>query len=240
MAGLASLPRLLSPYADKKLTDCSLTPLKHGTDEPQMALMKAFQYFPETLTDSKQGNWQSKEIPGGSLPIYQWVNGGERTLTFTANFSSDVDLDLVTEDRLAGLGIRIRNVDVKSALLWLRSFMFPVYSQQQSNVGTVITMAPCKLLLSMPNTGIGYLGGSAVYSDPDSVLCFMSQCEITIESWWSGGRPRLAAVQLGFTQLAQQGNAVVFPSYNGLEQPAFRGQGDVWKGYKITAKASAR
>jgi len=50
-----------------------------------------FQYFPESVADTKAVNYQPKEVPGGSLPLYQWTGSGERTISFTAYFTSDVD-----------------------------------------------------------------------------------------------------------------------------------------------------
>jgi hypothetical protein len=50
-----------------------------------------FQYFPESVADTKAVNYQPKEVPGGSLPLYQWTGSGERTISFTAYFSTDVD-----------------------------------------------------------------------------------------------------------------------------------------------------
>jgi hypothetical protein len=52
---------------------------------------RRFQYFPETLQDTKAVNYQTREVPGGSLPLYQYVNSGERLVTFTAFFTTDVD-----------------------------------------------------------------------------------------------------------------------------------------------------
>lgn len=52
---------------------------------------RKFQYFPETISDTKQVGYQPKEVPGGSLPLYQWSNSGERAISFTAVFTTDID-----------------------------------------------------------------------------------------------------------------------------------------------------
>jgi hypothetical protein len=52
---------------------------------------RKFQYFPETISDTKQVSYQPKEVPGGSLPLYQWTGSGERAISFTAVFTTDVD-----------------------------------------------------------------------------------------------------------------------------------------------------
>lgn len=41
-------------------------------------------FFPESVSDSKSVNWNNIELPGASHPIYQYVNSGERTISFTA------------------------------------------------------------------------------------------------------------------------------------------------------------
>ena len=55
------------------------------------AQWRRFQYYPETVQDTKQVAYQAKEVPGGSIPLYQYTNSGERQITFTAQFSTDVD-----------------------------------------------------------------------------------------------------------------------------------------------------
>ena len=51
----------------------------------------AFQYWPETITDSRAVEWNPRAIPGGSHPIYQWTHSGERRLAFTAVFTTDFE-----------------------------------------------------------------------------------------------------------------------------------------------------
>ena len=64
-------------------------------DRPELAAgvpqWRKFQYFPESISDTKQVGYQPKEVPGGSVPLYQWTGSGERTIAFTAVFSTDVD-----------------------------------------------------------------------------------------------------------------------------------------------------
>lgn len=52
---------------------------------------RRFQYFPESISDTKAVNYQTKEVPGASLPLYQYTGSGERTISFTAYFTTDVD-----------------------------------------------------------------------------------------------------------------------------------------------------
>ena len=94
-----------------------------------------FQYFPETLSDTKAINYSSREILGANLPIYQWVSGGERLITFTAIFASDLDMepgagqDVALHrsnlEDLKSKGQALRTVSIRGAIAYLRSCMTP-------------------------------------------------------------------------------------------------------------------
>jgi hypothetical protein len=146
-------------------------------------------------------------------------------ISFSVVFTCDVDL-LNTPDstgstelyqRLKNAGQERRNVDIRAAVMWLRQYMLPTYvdlaveSQTADTGGTQLTIAPRKLVLCMPGTGIGYAGGDDGISGPDSVLCHMTQCDVTYEALFPSGLPRAATVQVAFAQLAQFRGAVQFP-----------------------------
>jgi len=217
MPGLASLASALTSKLSPKNRGAFLIELDRDTDKPISSVK--LQYFPESLADSKSINYQNKEVPGGSLPLYQWVSSGERTISFTAMFSSDVDLlagapETSVDGRAVGAiwerlktqGAAGRNADIRSAIAWLRQYMFPVYEDER-------TYAPAHLSLFIPGSGIGAAGGNTtIASGPDSMACVMTQCEVSYDAFFPSGLPRLASVQLGFAQIAQAGGQVVFPS----------------------------
>lgn len=192
-----------------------------------------FQYFPETLTDTKAINYATREIPGGSLPLYQWISSGERILSFTALFTTDVDLlvDPASFLKIKQNGQIRRNVDVRTALLWLRQYMLPRYTGD-GGLGVPLTQAPRKVFLSLHNSGLGLLGGelsakvnvkqgtteenfSFTTEDslvhPDGFIAIMTQCDITFEAFFPTGLPRIASVQVQFAQTAQLAGSVNFP-----------------------------
>ena len=217
MAGLVGLATALGPgLLSEKRSMATLISLLPDSDKPDTA--QAFQYFPETISDNKAVNWQTKEIPGGSLPIYQWVASGERTVSFTAQFSSDIDIVLLGETgainiqlaktRLKNTGTEERNVDVRSAVAWLRQYMLPSYD----SVGQR-TIPPPKLKLRLPQSGIGLAGGDslATSQDADVILCVMTSCDVTWEKFFATGNPRLASVSLAFAQIPQYQGVVSFP-----------------------------
>jgi hypothetical protein len=233
MAGLLSLASALRSDNPRNRSEASIIDLDPGNeDKPykksdQINVLRAgtanapksfrFQYFPETISDTKQVNYQRRDVPGASLPIYQWVNSGERLISFTAVFSTDVNLGLSyttafsLHERLKGAGHEDRNVDIRAAVSVLRDKMMPLYPK--STTPTQVK-APPKLLLYLPGTGIGWAGGfnTGAPEAEHSVICIMTQCDVSWESFFPNGLPRLATVQLSFAQLAQRGGRVVFPS----------------------------
>ena len=193
-----------------------------------------FQYFPETISDTKQVNYQRRDVPGASLPIYQWVNSGERLISFTSVFTTDVNLstDYHTADalatRLKGVGHEDRNVDIRAAISVLRDKMLPSYP---SSTTPVQVQAPPKLLLYLPGTGIGWAGGfnTGAPEADHSIICIMTQCDVMWESFFPNGLPRIASVQLSFAQIAQKGGRVTFPMSRNVPLT-----GSI--GYRLTAK----
>jgi hypothetical protein len=236
MPGLGSLPRLIGNYADRRTTACYITPLDPITDVPDGTLLRSLQYFPETFEDNRESNWEAKPIPGGSIPLYHWTTGGARAVSFRAVFTSDVDFAYVTQDRLHSIGVESRNVDVNSAVLWLRSFQMPSYSGN-SQIGVPLTRAPRKLLLTVPGTGIGWGAGQNIGLgiDEDTILGVMAECSVTWEAFWPSGRARVASVQVGITQIGQMGGRISFPQYtDAVKSATTEGYGDVFRGYKMS------
>jgi hypothetical protein len=207
----------------------------------------AFQYWPDTVSDTKTVNWAAREIPGGSLPIYQWISSGERIVSFTATFTSD--MDLASSNASADLGNRLknvgqarRNVDIRSAIAWLRSFMHPTYGSP-TEVGVPLAIAPQRIKLILPGSGIGVGGAAAVdLNDVDEILCVMTQCDVTYESSFPSGLPRVVTVGLAFAQIAQRADVgvVTFPDAanqtNHVLGNSFDADRSVPLGYKLSVE----
>jgi hypothetical protein len=217
VAGVLSLGSAdLFRQSDKKAR-IKLTRLSPKDDSPQNTL--AFQYWPETISDTKATNWANKPVPGGNLPLYSWINGGERIISFQAVFTTDVDVtkwpadvnaSLVDDDfvgELKAKGLDTRNIDIRGALLWLRSFLMPRYSTD----GTY--QPPAKCLLQIPGSRIGLYAGGPNHSD-DAIVAIMTQCDFDYRAFFPNGVPRVVGVSLAFAQLAQYRGIVEFPGFS--------------------------
>lgn len=237
MPTLASLASSLDPRVNETRGDVMLTVLSTRDDSPQGIF--AFQYFPETITDSKENNFQTKDIPGGSLPLQQWISGGERTVAFAAFFTSDVDLLAQGKAKAAQLrtllkdaGVERRNIDVRTALAFLGNLQMPSYAGV-ADTGASLTIAPPKLLLTIPGSGIGVTRGMQDQGSPlpDSIVCILKQCEIEYQAFFPSGMPRIVSVSLSFAQIPQYGGKVTFPqAYGGdlLQGANFGGGGEFY------------
>jgi hypothetical protein len=243
---ISSLASALTPGLAIKTSPVYIVELKDD-DTPDSEKNLRFQYFPDTISDTKGINWVPKEIPGGSLPLYQWVSSGARTISFTAVFTTDVDFSnkgqgsanasIALLGRLSGSGNSHRNIDIRGAVYWLRRFMLPRYGNDTA-VGVPLTKAPHKLQLHMPGTGIGRAGGGGGGScSRDWMTCIMTGCDVNWEAFFPSGFPRLATVSLSFTQVAQFRGQVAFPSASKLDDDVFdpNGAKDLTAGADFTS-----
>lgn len=214
MSGLLSLSSALTSSLHKQKGDVLLTELQEPDDKLGSTLR--FQYFPDSIQDSRDVNLRPREIPGGSLPIYQWTSGGPRTISFTAVFSTDVNfattpaLSGAVVARLKAVGEESRNIDIRSAIVWLRRFTYARYGDPTTS-GVPLTYPPRKTYLSIPGSGIG-LAGMGGFGGADAVLCQMTHCDVHYISFFPNNLPRLVTVSLSFAEIAQLGGQVQFPS----------------------------
>jgi hypothetical protein len=219
---ISSLASVVNMFAGADPVKAQLIPLKDdGSEDDGNA--RAFQYFPEQINDSKGVNYSSRNIPGGSHPLYQFISGGDRTVSFTAIFTSDenpsppgllsalsggLTLSISSVTSMLGVGDNankkkhVTNVD--SAVIWLRSFIYPRYSNELGNpLGTVV--APPVVRLYLPNSNIhgSTPNGSLVL---DSIDCIMNQCDVVYDSFYRNGAQRITTVNLSFHETIQTGS----------------------------------
>ncbi len=217
----------------------------HNGDKRLEGEKRYFQYFPENISVQKNINWEVKNIPGLSHPLYQWISGGSREITFTANFTRDDALSPLERDTLRqssafstfspsipGVGggpnpfSDPRNVDIPSAISWLESFLYPEYTPAGSNLGfgrKLRPKPPRKLLLGLPGMRLGRSGIFGI----DEVACIMLSADVTYDSFFEDGTPRFAKVSLQFAETIQVENRV-----NVQDAFALRAVGNF--GYRLT------
>ena len=254
MAGLASLSQAFGGSGGSGEKRVSATLIAVGPDGSPVETTDEgeyvpgalrLQYFPDTISDNKGTVVSKRVIPGASLPIYQWISGGERIISFGATFTTDVDFISITTgqkdqsilQRLDNVGAKSRNQDPRAGVAWLRRFLIPSYSQNGSDIGSPLSVAPNRILLNIPHSGIGIAGGASPYGD-DSVLCFLSQCDVVYEAFFPSGLPRIVVVSLAFTEVAQNNGTVIFNQDNRVMRDYILGNRDSTPGYTLTSTAT--
>jgi hypothetical protein len=173
----------------------------------------AFQYWPDSITDTKDSSREEKRIPGLSGPLYWWTSGGPRTISFTAMFSRDEEgLDDQGNEIKSDTADQLLNVDVTAAIKWLRSFQHPSYSQDFE-----VVLPPPNLWLVMPGTGIAFDGS-------DEMLCFLAGCDVTNSAWFPSGRQRFAEASLTFNEVLGSTYEAIKPQNRSDLIPQFVGK----------------
>jgi hypothetical protein len=228
---------------------CSITPLADDvpSNEQAGAATRIFQYFPESIQDSRQVDYQAKPIPGLSHPLYQWTTGGGREISFVSIFTRDriltdqekLSLQLSTISQTPGLAtgfamgginvntpspVDLRNVDIPSAISWLRSYTYPEYGSSGQNQYSR-PRPPRRLILTLPGMRINQ--GTPELCD-DDMRAVMTQCDVTHEGFFNDGTPRISRVNLAFTEIIQYSNGVTPVGASGLRSIGLAG-------YRLTA-----
>jgi hypothetical protein len=203
MAGLLSLAGALtgasSGFLQEEVAHTYIIPLDIK-GSPDMTWARSFQFWPAEMTDNEAVNYATKQIPGGNLPFYQWVSGGEHVVSFSAIFARDLWAPNVTGTSQQGIAIEEtkHTVDVAAAVKWLRTLKAPRYV-----LGNDYPHPPPLLYLVVPGTPIGV-------DMQDRMLCVMTQCDVTYKKWFPDGTPRLAEVSLAFAETIQKPGNVQF------------------------------
>jgi len=193
--------------------------------------VRQFQYYPETISDHRGVSYITKEVIGGSHPIYQWVHGSERVISFEAVFTADFYVDDNPLQTLSNFASAIKNpvAAIGSALLggkdlnsipisqyiaWLRSKTYPKYD------GSNPVSPPPRLLLWLENSGInsntGSSSGGTAYTT-DVIPVIMRQCNVEYHAFFRNGMPRIATVSLEFAETIQIGDSWQFVNRSDVE-----------------------
>lgn len=95
-------------------------------------------YNPPELSTSKSANYSEINIPGLSLPIYQFISGGARTFDFTLVFNQLAD----------------SNRDLKEDIEWLEELEEPVPGDSPIEKAPPIVILSWGELFNTPPRGI--------------------------------------------------------------------------------------
>lgn len=193
-------------------------------DDPVLDQQRSFQYFPESISDSHATNYQTKVIPGLSHPLYQWTSGGARIISFEAFFTRD---RTYTDDEKASINVNVsggigvsttalgistnddpRNVDIPSAVAWLRSYLLPWYSSDGKGTFSSTPQRPHpprKMILGMPGVRLNW-GVPELPAEMMHVI--MIGCDVVYKGFFHDGTPRLVTVSLSFAEIIQVGGRI--------------------------------
>ena len=179
---------LISGTAAHRMEDAILKNVSSG--------VFVFQYWPSQVRDTQAAEYNTRQIPGGSHPLYQWISGGERLIGFEAVFTSEIDESRALNGAALTTGVLSIpsskcSVNVGAAINKLQSYMYPSYGDDGA------ATPPPRLHLCFPGTRIGRA------NDEDAILCILKRCDVTQESFYPGGAIRIATVTLEFAEVVQ-------------------------------------
>jgi len=198
------------------------------TGEPVPGLEeRAFQWFPESFSDSIEIGWEAKQTPGASHAIMQWSGNGGRTFAFeTLLYRNMAPLTLQAQQQtilaVEGLpnpnepGNSLYNINIESMVNWLRSFCYPRYVTGQGFGGTTITrpVSPPIAILNLPGMALNEDGSDIVY-------CVVTGCDVTYEKLFANGQPKVVKVNLTLKQVVQypgRAQSIQFVGYDVLRR----------------------
>lgn len=187
-----------------------------------------FQFWPEQVQDNYTPNYATKNIPGGSHPIFQWTSGNGRDISFNAQFVAEIAesnglltantsdfrsriTQAAAENRTAGVRASLSStlsslalpssryqVNVSAAIAALQQYLYPDYVENETSGR--FARPPKKVVLVLPGTNLGR------GQDADGILCIMRGASVTMESWFPSGQLRSATVSLRFSEVVQRTN----------------------------------
>jgi len=228
MADYKALLALAQPIAQAiqgKVPVARASMMGIDSESGEMALPEhAFQWWPESFSDSIEIGWEPKQVPGASHAIMQWNSNGGRSFSFDVLLYRNMEpLAVQSELSVFGIGAALPdpsnddnakfNINIEYMVSWLRSFCYPRYIRGTGSDGsTVVTrvVAPPIAILNLPNMALNEDGG-------DTVFGVVTACDVTYEKLFPNGQPRAVKVSLTLKQVVQD------PQRNGRQAIRFKG-----------------
>lgn len=205
----------------------------------------AFQWWPESFSDSIEIGWEPKQVPGSSHAIMQWNSNGGRSFSFDVLLYRNMEPTSVQEGltALSTIGGALLpdpnnddnarfNINIEYMVSWLRAFCYPRYIKGTGADGrTAVTrvVAPPIAILNLPNMALNEDGG-------DTVFGVVTACDVTYEKLFPNGQPKAVKVSLTLKQVVQNpqpNNLIGAIRYKGIgtlkkAQEKFRAETDVY------------
>jgi hypothetical protein len=181
---------------------CGIDALAADAGKPAIP-QRAFQYWPESISDTIEIGWNFSEIPGASHALATWGSNGGRTISFEVTMSRLMkpEGDRTVMEKLfdpfgmtKGSDSPKWNSDVAGAIRYLRAFCYPLYMQGETHVEAY---PPPVAVLHLPKSDWAEQGG-------DVLFAVMTGCDVTRSLAFPDGTLRLATVALTFRQVVQQ------------------------------------
>lgn len=196
---------------------------KNGSEDNDIGTW-ALQYWPESVTISQDVNYATKDILGGSHPLRQFLNLGDRVLGFTAEFSRDLQGEVIDSTMVEAPGKVSRsrfNVDIAAAHTWIESLKLPKYGPATS-LGEF--EPPPLLWVVFPKSRFGMARGFS-----DAFQSLLVSTTIRVDSWFPDGTIRHSQVDMAFAEVVQTADGI---SFFGRDHPVFeigKAGGGFWK-----------
>lgn len=181
---------------------------------------QAFQFWPESLSDTIEIGWEPKQVPAMSHALMQWSGNGGRTLSFELEMIR-VMKPLAKQPAPFGMPVEDPsneenqpfNVNIEFMINFFRSFCYPFY--ENTVAGVRRAKAPPIAILNMPNMCLNEDGS-------DIIFAVVTGCDVTYEKLFSDGQPRQVKLSLTLKQVIENpirgGNPYNFKGQNELRQ----------------------
>jgi len=142
------------------------------------------QFFPEEFTDNREVNFITKTPLKASRPVYGWLMGTERTISFSIVLIQEVkNYQFISPKKFS------RTVDIRYVIRWLRRLIYPAVLPNKETI-----YPPPLLRLYIPNLQIGY------EDNPNMLYVFMTGCDVEYEDLYPDNTPRIAVVNVSFVE----------------------------------------
>lgn len=179
-----------------RLSKASMMGIDSETGE-EVLPENAFQWLPDTLSDTIETGWESKQVPGMSSALMQWSSNGGRTISFELVMFRTM---LPVADQPGALVFRANpdseenapyNANIEYMLSWLRSFCYPSFAPG-GDFRRV--KSPPIAILNIPNLALNEDGS-------DIIFAVMTECGITYDRLFNSGKARAVRVNISLKQV---------------------------------------